>query len=190
LVCAAFTDHVVYGGRKGAANQGRKTVKRTIFALELRDMVWALATTGMRPAEYWSRNGAAWADLLSHIHVYGTKTTAAKRPTFSLRPHARPPMCGEQFFRRAFAAATEKAIREGLDVYSLRRTFAALCESARIEPSRARAYLGHGPKTVTDLYLRTNVLPFVEQDAALVSAWIEAERAKANKPSLKLETGK
>jgi hypothetical protein len=33
------------------------------------------------------------------------------------------------------------------------------------------------------------VLPFVEHDAALVAAWIEAERerAKAAKPSLKLE---
>jgi integrase len=183
LVCAAFTDHVVYGGRKGAANAGRKTVKRTIRAGALAVMTRFLATTGMRPSEYWQRGGAKWTPSLDVTWVHGTKTAAANRTTFLIETPI-PPMCGEQFFRRAFAAATEKAIRVGLDVYSLRRTFAALCESARIEPSRARAYLGHGPKTVTDLYLRTNVLPFVEQDAALVSQWIEAERSRAPRPAL------
>jgi integrase len=175
----------VYGGRKGAANKGRKTVKRTISAGDLASIARALAFTGMRPSEYWERGGASWADRSAYHMVQGTKTAAAKRPTFRLAPIVHP-NCGEQFFRRAFATATEQALREGLDVYSLRRTFAKLCEDAGIVESRRKAYLGHGPKTVTDLYLRTNVLPFVEQDAALVTAWIEAERARAKRPSLEI----
>jgi integrase len=184
-VCKSFADHVVHGGRKGAGNKGRLTVKRTIQASDLACMAHTLAMTGMRPQEYWQRAGASWEPRVGHLWIKGTKTSAATRPTFMIGFGIRP-ACGEQFFRRAFATATEKALREGLDVYSLRRTFAALCESARIEPSRARAYLGHGPKTVTDLYLRTNVLPFVEQDAALVSEWIEAERKRAQRPSLEI----
>ncbi len=181
-VCGAFEDHIVYGGRKGAANKGRLTVKRIILGRTLAEMARMMATTGMRPAEYWERGGASWsvehgANGRLYISVKGTKTAAATRPTFCLTssPGA---ACGEQFFRRAFAAATEKAIRVGLDAYSLRRTFAKLCEDAGVVESRRNSYLGHGPKTVTDLYLKTNVLPFVEQDAALVSGWIERERAR------------
>jgi integrase len=192
LVCAAFEDHVVHGGRKGAGNKGRLTVKRTIYAYELQWMAYTLATTGMRPAEYWERGEASWSwssfpTPPSHINVHGTKTAAAKRPTFCIGPTSKP-FCGEQFFREKFGEATTKALREGLDCYSLRRTFAKLCEDAGVVESRRKAYLGHGPKTVTDLYLATNVLPFVEEDAAKVSAWIAQERDRAaTKPSLKLE---
>lgn len=183
-VCQSFEDHVVYGGRKGAANKGRKTIKRTIYGADLANMARTLATTGMRPAEYWQREGAGWEARYepSRIQVLGTKTAAARRPTFLLSVTA--PACGEQFFRARFAEATTKAVREGLDCYSLRRTFAKLCEDAGVVESRRQAYLGHGPKTVTDLYLQTNVLPFVEADAALVAAWIEREREAAKRPQL------
>jgi integrase len=189
-VCAAFVDHTVYGGRKGAGNKGAPVVRRVIRASDLARMTWTLATTGMRPGEYWTRNGAKWQWLVGQlVWIEGTKTAAARRYTFDV-DHSRTsgPMCGEQFFRRAFAAATTKALREGLDCYSLRRTFAKLCEDAGVVESRRKAYLGHGPKTVTDLYLKGNVLPFVEEDAAKVSAWIEAERerARASQPKIGL----
>lgn len=191
LVCAAFEDHVVHGGRKGAGNKGRLTVKRTIAGVDLAGMAITLATTGMRPAEYWQRNRAEWCYRSdpSRVQVIGTKTAAANRPSFAIVPLTAP-KCGEQFFRAAFGEATTKALREGLDCYSLRRTFAKLCEDAGVVESRRKSYLGHGPKTVTDIYLQTEVLPFVEHDAALVTAWIDAERdrAKAAKPSLKLES--
>ncbi len=64
--------------------------------------------------------------------------------------------CSEQFFRREFLSACERARREGLDTYSLRRTFASLCELAGLPPSRWHTYHGHGPRTVADLYLQTN----------------------------------
>ena len=184
-VCAAFKDHVVHGGRRGAGNKGRLTVKRTIAAVDLAAMARAMATTGMRPAEYWQRDGASWEPRTGHVWVEGKKTSAARRPTFLL-VSAQRPVCGEQFFRRAFAAATTKAIRVGLDAYSLRRTFASWCESAGLLESRRKAYLGHGPKTVTDVYLQTEVLPFVRADAAVVERWIEQERAKAKRPSLEI----
>lgn len=185
LVCAAFTDHVVHGGRKGAGNQGRLVERRVIAARSLEAMAWMLATTGMRPAEYWERGGASWQRMPFMTRVEGTKTAAARRYTFALTdPHR--PYTGEQYFRRAFAAATTTALREGLDCYSLRRTFAKLCEDAGVVESRRKAYLGHGPRTVTDLYLRTNVLPFVAEDAAKVEAWIAAERERAKRPALEL----
>ena len=37
--------------------------------------------------------------------------------------------------------------------------------------------MGHGPKTVGDLYLKTVVLPFVAAVAKKVSKWIESERS-------------
>lgn len=183
-VCAAFVDYPVYGGKRG----GGKTLRRSITAADLADMTYTLAFTGMRPAEYWQRNGASWESAIGHVRIRGTKTRAADRVTLDIGASYWP-YCGEQFFRRAFAAATAKAIGVALDTYSLRRTFAALLESAQVEPSRARSYMGHGPKTVSDLYTQTNVLPFVAQDAERVSAFIRAERARtAARPSLTLET--
>lgn len=190
LVCAAFVDWPVYGGRKGSQNRGReKTVKYTIRGASLAMMARTLAYTGMRPAEYWQRHGATWCEREGYVEVNGTKTAAARRVTFWLQmPWV--PVCGEQFFRDRFTEATEQALREGLDLYSLRRTFAKLCESARLDESRKDAYMGHGPKTVGDLYLVTNVLPFVQADSDLVAQWIRAERARAAaRPTLKLETG-
>jgi integrase len=191
LVCAAFVDWPVYGGRRGAGNQGReKTVKRTIRAADLAAMARTLATTGMRPKEYWQREANRWEDRGDHVWVEGKKTRAAKRPTFRLVAPTLP-ACGEQFFRARFAEATEQALREGLDAYSLRRTFAAWCESARLEPSRREAYMGHGPKTVSDLYLQTKVLPFVVPDGETVATWIAAQRAlaaaKISMPTIRLE---
>lgn len=172
-VCAAFEDHVY---RRGNAKQ--PSVIRGVW---LADMARTLAYTGMRPAEYWERGGATWALRTHLVKVHGTKTAAAQRivPRVGLIAH---PHCGEQFFRRAFATATAKTLRVSLDAYSLRRTFAKLCEDAGIVASRRAAYLGHGPKTVTDLYLQTNVLPFAEQDAVLLTAWIVQERRPAHIP--------
>lgn len=184
-VCAGFKDKPVYGGKRG----GGRTLRRTIPKETLAAMAWTLATTGMRPAEYWQRGGASWTGglLMGHVLVNGTKTRAARRPTLALVDVIRP-ACGEQLFRRLFAAVTTDVLGVALDTYSLRRTFAAFLESAVIEPSRARAYMGHGPKTTTDIYLQTLVLPFTGPDAAKVTAWIAAER-KARRTPLKLEVG-
>jgi integrase len=183
LVCAVYVDHPVYSGKRG----GGRTLRRTIHAADLAAMTWTLATTGMRPQEYWEREGASWDDVVGYVRVDGTKTAAAKRVTFRMSVPCSP-FCGEQFFRQRFAEATEQALRVGLDAYSLRRTFAKLCEDAGVVASRKDAYMGHGPKTVSDLYLQTNVLPFVAEDAAKVSQWIRAEqaRAAASSPALRL----
>ena len=37
--------------------------------------------------------------------------------------------------------------------------------------------MGHGPKTVGDLYLKTVVLPFVVADAERVASWLESGRS-------------
>lgn len=174
-VCAAFQNYPVMAGKRGST---QKVVRYVIPAADLAAMARTMALTGMRPKEYWSREENWWQDRGFHVWVNGTKTPAAKRPTFRLLMPIRP-VCGEQFFRKRFAEATTKALREGLDAYSLRRTFAKLGEDARIVESRREAYMGHGPQTITDLYLQTNVLPFIAEDAAAATAWIASEREKS-----------
>lgn len=178
-VCAAFVDVPVFAGVRG----GGKALRRTITKASLADMTRSLAFTGMRPAEYWQRAGASWEDRGTYVWVNGTKTAAARRPTMHLVAPALP-SCGEQLFRREFTKATEKALRVALDAYSLRRTFASLCESAGVVESRWKAYLGHGPKTVSDVYLQTTVLPFVAEDQATAAAFLERERAKSTRSPL------
>ena len=112
--------------------------------------------------------------VMSSFSDYSFRRGNANKLTVFCRP-----VCSEQFYRDRFAAATMKALGEELDMYSLRRTFATWCESSRIETSRARAYLAHGAATVTDIYLKTNVLPFVIEDSRVVAVWIETERARA-----------
>jgi hypothetical protein len=146
-----------------------------------RGMLYALAFTGMRPVEYWQRGRNRWSDVSAHVspHVWveGTKTVAAKRPTLRLIAPV-PPGCGEQKFRALFTEATERALREGLELYSLRYTFQKLCEDAGIPESRRRAYHGHGKKSVTEIYLRTKLVPHVPGDTAFAARWIADERAR------------
>lgn len=187
-VCAAVEDVPVHGGRKGAANKGKMVVRRTIDAEFIRHAVRFLATTGMRPQEYWQRGGATWDVSIGITWIRGTKTAAANRASFYISTIV-PPPCGEQLFRRLFSRATKKALGLELDTYSLRRTFAKLCEDAGVVLSRRESYMGHGPKTVGDIYLRTEVLPFVLDDGEKVSQYMRAERERAAaRPTLKLES--
>lgn len=180
LVREGFRDLPVYHGKRG----GGKALRRIIYAEYFAIMAEMLAWTGMRPAEYWERGDALWETRGGYIMVKGTKTAAAVRPTFLLATPSKP-FCGEQVFRREFTRVTERVLGVALDVYSLRRTFASLCESAGLVESRWKAYLGHGPKTVTDIYLQTNVLPFVVADQAQVEQFMARERAKITEAPLK-----
>lgn len=180
-VCEAFVDVPVYAGKRG----GGHVLRRVITKEQLAAMARGLALTGMRPQEYWQRLGATWEGgmVVGHVTVHGTKTRAADRVTLAITAPIRP-ACGEQTFREQFTAATTKALRVGLDAYSLRRTFASFCESSGLPPSRKDAYMGHGPKTVSDIYLQTIVLPFVEQDGEQMERWIAGERERAKRTPL------
>jgi len=120
-------------------------------------MAWTMATTGMGPAEYWGR----WSVDGAGVRIHGTKRAGRERLVPLIRPPVLP-SCRQRVFQEAFQAAT------GHDTYDLRRTYATLLEQARIPGSRIRAYLGHGPRTVTDLYLRADVLPYLRGDAKAV----------------------
>lgn len=56
--------------------------------------------------------------------------------------------------------------------YDLRRSFARWLEESGVPPARIRAYMGHRPQSVTDLYQRHDVEPYLRQDAKLVRRWI------------------
>lgn len=175
-VLLAFEDMPVYHGKRGGGKALRRTIAQGGFII----MAKILATTGLRPQEYWSRDGASWDRQVGFLRVRGTKTRAANRVTPAIVATLAP-LTSEQTFRAAFAKATEKALGVALDTYSLRRTFASWCELAQLPESRRKAYLGHGKKDVTDIYLQTDVVPFVGGDAAILTAWIATEREKAKK---------
>jgi integrase len=57
--------------------------------------------------------------------------------------------------------------------HGLRRAFAHLCELAGIPVSRIKLYLGHGARSVTDLYTAHDVAPYLDlaaDRAALLDA--------------------
>jgi hypothetical protein len=98
-------------------------------------MAWTLATSGMRPAEYWHRYGARWIDAGEFVSVEGTKTSGSVRKVPLFRIPDRPE-CAEKKFRGALDVAG------GIDAYDLRRTYANWLESAGIARSRRRCTSG------------------------------------------------
>ena len=139
---------------------------------DLAAMVWTLVTTGMGPAEYWSRLGGWWRDEGTHVHIAGTKREGRDRNVPRLRPPS-PPVAWEGRFRRLLSEASGGAVQP----YDLRRSYAHWMELARIPRTRRRLYMGHGRKDVTDLYEFHEVQRFLEEDAATLRAWLARELA-------------
>lgn len=130
-------------------------------------IAWGLATTGMRPKEYWGR----WEVRADRVLVHGTKTTAAERVVPLLQRPAVPSM-----HRRTF----ENKVRErvpGIVVYDLRRTYANWLEAAGVPRTRRRLYLGHAAGDVTGLYELHEVTAFLAEDAEKLRALLKIDAA-------------
>ena len=111
-------------------------------------MWWTLCTTGMRNAEYW---GGGWTVGPGHVTI----PTAKKRGKPRAVPLIAQPVqatVGERWFRRRLGLVGEAGI------YDARRTYARWMEEAGIIKTNRDAYMGHGPRTVSDLY-PSGVLP-------------------------------
>jgi integrase len=110
---------------------------------DYRRMAWTLATTGMRPKEYWGE----WSVYSNYIHIHGTKTAGADRVVPSWWGTQKPVAAG-----MVASAGSRHGIGGQVTPYDLRRTYANWLEDAGIPRTRRRLYLGHGAKDTTDLY--------------------------------------
>ena len=117
---------------------------------------WILCCTGMGPKEFWTDG---WAIEDGHLHVHGQKRAGRDRLV---------PLIVEVEQTNLTRAAFELRLkRSGLGVtpYDARRSFANWMDQAGILEVNQQAYLGHGPKTITDLYRWHDVVRFLDEDA-------------------------
>lgn len=114
-------------------------------------MAWTMAASGMGNKEYWHDGFDATPE---RVNVHGRKTDRrANRtrdrevPRWCEEPLVAPTM-SEKAFRKALKEASDGVV----GIYDLRRSFARWCEEAGIIDTNRDAYLGHGPRTMTQLY--------------------------------------
>ena len=128
-------------------------------------IILSMALTGMGVGEYWGE----WSDDPASyaIRVFGAKVKTRDRSVFRIIAPAVPEiLLGE--FRRRFRVASRKA-ELFVRPYDLRRTFAKIMEVAGVIPTNAAAYMGHGPRTMTELYAASGHMErFLINDAATV----------------------
>lgn len=143
-----------------------------------RAALWALASTGMRPEEYWEEKGIRWTPEAAGgarvIHVHGIKTDAAERYLPDLGRCARP-----QVTREAMKQQLRLRLRLGqippFTLYDCRRSFEHWCEEARLRDAHIKRYFGHGPKSLTQSYGFADVEPYIAEDRATLLAYVEGE---------------
>jgi integrase len=132
----------------------------------LAGMVWTMALTGMGPAEYWG----SWMLRLDRVEVHGTKRPGRERVV---------PRVGNPEVPSWAYWHTQRVFRErtGHGLYDLRRSYAGWLEEAGVPITRVRAYLGHGPSSVTDRYLWREVESHLREDASRLAAYVSSHGA-------------
>lgn len=131
-------------------------------------MWWTLCITGMRNIEYW---GDEWEEQLRGIQIPTAKKRKKPRLVPRIAPTVRPAL-GERWFRRKLVTVGAKLGLTDLQVYDARRTYARWMEEAGIIKTNRDAYMGHGARTVSDLYT-AGILPGqLAADAAKLRAYI------------------
>lgn len=132
------------------------------------DMAWSMACSGMGNKEYWSDGFDVQRD---RVQILGQKREQRTRevPRWSDAPLVKP-LCWEGRFRDLLRTASEGQVA----IYDLRRSFARWCEEAGIIESNRDAYLGHGPKTITQLYTFGQLPGQLQADAAKLRAYQQA----------------
>lgn len=115
-------------------------------------------TTGMGVAEYWGR----WTVVDGAVQIHGTKRAGRERVVPLVWEPVLPRVQARWWRPQLKAAASDHVL------YDLRRGYAHLLEAAGVPLSRIKAYMGHGARVVTDVYLRHSVLPYLAEDAARI----------------------
>jgi integrase len=140
------------------------------------DIIWTLATTGMRKSEY---TEGLWKEKEDRIEIQGTKTDAAVR----VIPKLYPIKVAVESIQRMEIYVRKEREKLGFDVspHILRHTFAHWMESAGLPLSRRNLYMGHSATTMDNVYTHVEVERFLKDDRATVLKWIEREKVKAKK---------
>lgn len=129
------------------------------------DMMWTMAVTGMGNKEYWHDG---FVSAVGCVSIHGQKRDGRKRdvPRWDDAPLVQP-VCWEGKFRDLLREASSGTVA----IYDLRRSFARWCEEAGIIESNRDAYLGHGPKTITQLYTFGQLPGQLAGDATLLRTY-------------------
>jgi hypothetical protein len=124
---------------------------------------WALCCTGMGPQEYWTDG---WSLEREGIVIHGRKRTARERivPLVFVPPAAQGTRWGlRQALRRLGASVT---------LYDARRTYARWLDEVGIPGYRQDAYLGHGPKSMRELYRWGELRAWLAEDGAVLRRYV------------------
>lgn len=128
-------------------------------------MAWAMATTGMGPSEYWG----GWSVAEDRVAIHGTKRASRDR----IVPRVGTPAEPATTYRVMLEAWKVAA---GGTLYDLRHCYAGWLEDAGIPPARARVYMGHKAKTMTEHYQMRDVEPYLVDDAKRLARYIGPAR--------------
>lgn len=147
------------------AKQGRKGLPLA-DALQLRDTLrpnaarcwWSMCLTGMNPKEYWGR----WEVLSDRIRIHGTKRIGRSRDVPLIDYPVRP-----ELKTWGFSTAMRTT---GFVPYQGRKTYGVWLDSIGLPKGRHDAYMGHGPRSMRDLYSAPEIAGFLQQDAQALRA--------------------
>jgi hypothetical protein len=124
----------------------------------------------MGPREYWTDG---WSLEGEGIVIHGRKRTARERivPLVVVPPAAQGTRWGlRQALRRLGASVT---------LYDARRTYARWLDEVGIPGYRQDAYLGHGPKSMRELYRWGELRAWLAQDGAVLRRYVGIARRGA-----------
>ena len=130
---------------------------------------------GMIPKEYWVDG---WEELPDRIRSSGQKRPGRTRDIPKWTRVVQPPL-GFSTFRKKL-----RAVAPHVRPTDFRRSFARWLEEAGVIPPNQRLYMGHGARTMTDLYKSGEVSGQLEADAEKLRAYTGEGPLK---PSLSME---
>lgn len=143
-----------------------------------RAALWGMALTGMGPAEWFGTWRVVDDARGIRVHIAGTKRESRVRDVPLVWPErytrtARAPR-GEdvRWSIRRFQDLLREVTDGAIKPYDLRRTYATWLELAGIPRTRRRLYLGHATGDVTDIYEVQDVVRYLAQDAATLTAYL------------------
>lgn len=122
---------------------------------------WGMAATGMGPKEFWG----AWEERPDRVHIEGSKRAGRVRDVPRWTRVEKPPRSFMQF-RRALKASGAK-----VQPYDFRRAYARWLEEAGVMLVNQAAYMGHGPRGMTQLYKLGELPGQLMGDAAKLKAY-------------------
>jgi len=131
--------------------------------------VWTCVLTGMGPKEYYGE----WEREKDRVVIHGTKARGRDRVVPLLGEVVKPTLSLD-YFRRTLSKVG------GVTPYQLRRTYAHFLEMARVVDSHCDAYMGHGSRTMRQLYRGHDVAPYLRDDTEKITSWLRQERRQAH----------